>query len=522
VSKIVRTYIALAISSIATLTALGQVREQAAEPVSAGSSLSWRLGIEHGGTTLTVSRPDGLVIRREFAAGETPAFESAGEGGILPDGKYAWELVIAPRMLRTRGEAPIEKTGPGGTPAGRVVSGTFEVEAGAIRLPREIAERAPVAAAELVATPEDQVIPDDLIVQGSTCVGFDCVNNESFGFDTIRLKENNLRIKFEDTSTGSFPSNDWQLTANDSASGGANKFSIEDITGAKVPFTVTAGAATNSILVDSTGRVGFRTATPVLDLHVATSNTPAMRLEQNNSGGFTAQTWDIAGNEANFFIRDVTGGSRLSFRIRPGAPTSSLDIAADGKVGIGTGSPQRRLDVSNSGASDIGIVNTSGTAVRWFLQTDSDPNKTFKISREGGGGPVITVDKRLDANGVTFKVDGSVQATNVIFSSSRELKNELASVDDIDVLNRVAALPISKWTLKSDANAVEHVGPMAEDFHELFAVGGDAQHISVTDANGIALSAIKGLAQLLKERDEELAAMKARLTELENQLKSKE
>ena len=81
----------------------------------------------------------------------------------------------------------------------------------------------------LAATPAvsvaDQVIPDDLIVQGSTCVGFDCINNESFGFDTIRLKENNTRIKFEDTSLAGFPTNDWQLTANDSASGGASKFS---------------------------------------------------------------------------------------------------------------------------------------------------------------------------------------------------------------------------------------------------------------------------------------------------------
>jgi hypothetical protein len=46
------------------------------------------------------------------------------------------------------------------------------------------------------------------------------------------------------TSAG-FPANDWQLTANDSASGGANKFSIVDITGSKVPFTITAGAPTN-------------------------------------------------------------------------------------------------------------------------------------------------------------------------------------------------------------------------------------------------------------------------------------
>ena len=57
----------------------------------------------------------------------------------------------------------------------------------------------------------DQVIADDLIVQASICAGFDCVNNESFSFDTIRMKENNLQIHFDDTSVGAFPANDWRI-----------------------------------------------------------------------------------------------------------------------------------------------------------------------------------------------------------------------------------------------------------------------------------------------------------------------
>src|SRR5437868_2875178 len=200
----------------------------------------------------------------------------------------------------------------------------------------------------------DFVIPDDLIVQGSACVGLDCVNNESFGFDTIRLKENNTRIKFDDTSTSAgFPNNDWQLTANDSASGGANKFSIEDITGSKVPFTITAGAPTNSLFVASNGKVGLGNSSPVLNVHVTATDTPAIRQEQTNGGGFTAQTWDIGANEANWFVRDVTGGSRLPLRIRPGAPTSSIDIGATGNVGIGTASPDQRLSVS-------GVIQTRG------------------------------------------------------------------------------------------------------------------------------------------------------------------
>ncbi|MFQ5526068.1 MAG: hypothetical protein ACE5GX_07365, partial [Thermoanaerobaculia bacterium] len=153
----------------------------------------------------------------------------------------------------------------------------------------------------------DQVILDDLIVDGSACIGQDCVNGESFGFDTIRIKENNLRIKAQDTSsTASFPSNDWQITFNDSANGGANKFSIDDIDGGRTPFTIEAGAPSNSLYVDDGGRIGFGTSTPVVELHVKDGDTPTLRLEQDGSSGFTPQTWDVAGNETNFFIRDAT------------------------------------------------------------------------------------------------------------------------------------------------------------------------------------------------------------------------
>ncbi len=51
-------------------------------------------------------------------------------------------------------------------------------------------------------------------MQGSICAGFDCVNNEAFSFDTLRLKENNVRIGILDTSTGVITANDWELTIN--------------------------------------------------------------------------------------------------------------------------------------------------------------------------------------------------------------------------------------------------------------------------------------------------------------------
>jgi hypothetical protein len=248
----------------------------------------------------------------------------------------------------------------------------------------------------------DQVIPDDLIVQGSTCVGLDCVNNESFGFDTIRLKENNTRIKFDDTSVSAgFPANDWQLTANDSASGGLNKFSIENTTLATVPFTVVGAAPTNSLFIDSSGRMGIKTSTPGLNIHIATGDTPAQRLEQTAAGGFTAQTWDIGANEANFFVRDLTGGSRLPFRVRPGAPTSSIDIAASGNVGFGTPSPtlaagssDRVLVVQGATNPIVAITNTTA-GKQWGWYVDS-------------GGNLIAFDTASAANRVAISTAGNV------------------------------------------------------------------------------------------------------------------
>jgi hypothetical protein len=106
--------------------------------------------------------------------------------------------------------------------------------------------------------PSDQLILDDLVVPGSLCLGYDCVNGENFSFDTFRLKENNLRIHFQDTSnSASFPSNDWRITINDSANGGANYFSIDDVDAGDSPFRIMAG-----------GNVGIGTTAPTERLHV--------------------------------------------------------------------------------------------------------------------------------------------------------------------------------------------------------------------------------------------------------------
>src|SRR5205085_1095568 len=218
----------------------------------------------------------------------------------------------------------------------------------------------------------DNVIADDLIVDGAACVGLDCADGETFGNEQLKLKANTVRLKFEDSSnTAGFATNDWQLSANEQAAGGDARFYLEDLDNSKIPFTVRASAPNNSLFINTNGKVGFRTSSPLLDLHMATTDTPAIRFEQTNGGGFAAQTWDVGANEANFFVRDLTGGSRLVFRIRPGAPTSSLDISASGNVGVGTGLPHARLDVSDS-TQNASRITLSGQEFLRATTTSTD------------------------------------------------------------------------------------------------------------------------------------------------------
>ncbi|MCF7970791.1 MAG: hypothetical protein K9L22_06460 [Methylococcaceae bacterium] len=244
----------------------------------------------------------------------------------------------------------------------------------------------------------DVVHADDTIVQGSVCAGFDCVNGENFGADTIRLKENNLRIHFDDTSSsGSFPSNDWRIIANDQANGGQNYMAIEDSSAGRQIFRVDAGAPSNALYVRSNGFVGFGTSTPALNLHTTTGNSPGLRLEQDSSSGFSAQSWDVAGNETNFFIRDVTNGSKLPFKIQPGASNNSLFIASDGDIGLETSTPDGQLDVAHS-------ANANNHA---FL---IDPNSNVGINIDNGFMPngLLDVQTTGGVSRLTVASDGNV------------------------------------------------------------------------------------------------------------------
>ena len=60
---------------------------------------------------------------------------------------------------------------------------------------------------------------------------------------------------------------------------------------------------------------------------------------------------------------------------------------------------------------------------------------------------------------------------------------------------------------------------MAQDFHALFGVGEDDIHIGTTDAQGVALAAIQGLHQMMRQKDREIAQLRRKLEAIEAKLR---
>lgn len=515
---------------------------QVGNPSGGNDSVTWDITASgHDKVVLRVSCAEDLEYQKTFANGNAVRFFLRDlPGSDVPNGHCAWQLWTTPKVpagiakkladAREAGDSAAAKQilKDAGVTAGQYQSGSFLVEGGSIfplglteggssarsvgsdsvdpngpGASSSISRKSPAGGPtrNLDPTTLDQVIPDDLIVQSSLCVGFDCVDGESFGVDTIRMKENNTRLHFLDTSTSAgFASNDWRIIANEQPSGGANMLAIEDSTAGRNLVTVEAGAPANALYVDSTGNIGLQQSAPGLDLHMTTTDTPAMRYEQTNAGGFTAQTWDIGANEANFFVRDVTGGSLLSFRIRPGAPTSSIDISASGKVGMGTGSPVANLDVRGTnahviagsdttdfiGAGQTGFGASNGTEKIFFaVQTGLTfvgsisntklgfvTNNSTRMTIDGNNVGIGTLSPTSNLHIVSGASFSSINAgaTQFTASSSRTFKDNIKPVQTGGILSKIERIPVVTYDFK-DNGPKDRMGLIAEDFHQVFDRG---------------------------------------------------
>lgn len=153
----------------------------------------------------------------------------------------------------------------------------------------------------------------------------------------------------------------------------------------------------------------------------------------------------------------------------------------------------------------------SGSFV-WGDATDADitaGSNEFVVRASGG--------YTLYSNS-TFSSGVSLSAGSGTWSSISDstLKRNINVVDGKEILDKVAQLPIKRWSYKSQDPSIEHIGPMAQDFYALFHLGENNKTISTIDPAGVALAAI----QELNKKVIELEQLRARVEKLESLLET--
>ena len=84
------------------------------------------------------------------------------------------------------------------------------------------------------------------------------------------------------------------------------------------------------------------------------------------------------------------------------------------------------------------------------------------------------------------------------FGSSRSFKTDNESVDQAEVLTKLEGVPIETWRYIGEPESARHIGPMAEDFQEMFGLG-DGMTISYIDAIGVLMASVKALSEKVRQ-----------------------
>jgi hypothetical protein len=294
----------------------------------------------------------------------------------------------------------------------------------------------------------------------------------------------------------------------------------------------------------SDGTVGTPVAADLL--HVAGAGGTRARVESTGASysGFLAKN-----SQAEWFagVDPAAGVGTWEVVRNFSLGASRFVITTNGNMGMGTLTPQKQLQVGDSstpgreGMIHLASRSASGLAARdWQIGVPQTTNDLSGVGYSfivhdvgmGTGDPAQlmvqygtgNVGIGTNAPQQRLHVVGNILATGTITGSSdRNVKEKFQPVDAAAILSRVAALPIQRWNYIGETTP--HIGPMAQDFYAAFSVGLDDKHISMVDADGVALAAIQRLNQKLveelKQRDAENAGLKARLERLEKFLNDK-
>jgi hypothetical protein len=214
----------------------------------------------------------------------------------------------------------------------------------------------------------------------------------------------------------------------------------------------------------------------------------------------------------------------LTIAPSPGLPGSSADLTLLSSAASST-TGYKGFDISVTPGHSFGIYGLyleAGAPQPLFYDQLLDigyghaPRQGFwHLNGATGANPL-----RVGASGDTQNGNGALLTESGVWTnaSSRTFKEGFQAVDAVAILEKLVAMPVQTWFYKGNHDGL-HMGPVAEDFAQVFGLGGNEKYIGTVDESGVALAAIQGLDKKLETENatlrSQIDAMQSRLDRLE-------
>jgi len=261
---------------------------------------------------------------------------------------------------------------------------------------------------------------------------------------------------------------------------------------ANARWATISGGLSNSINAHLRGAtIGGGSANSVLSLDVPATYATITGGQSNLVSGPYGTVLSGRGNEA--------GEEALAAGTQAKALHRGSSVWATGNAVDYPSAADNRVHFYAPGGVEVeyaGQNPATGRGLKWLILASPTPGRVIEVY-----------------NGAYLSDGGAWTDT-----SDRDAKENFEPVDPKEILERVAALPVTRWNYRSEDETVQHLGPVAQDFHEAFGLGADDKHIAGLDSGGVALAAIQGLNLKLQEKQEEVVQLKQRLEALEKKL----
>ena len=204
-------------------------------------------------------------------------------------------------------------------------------------------------------------------------------------------------------------------------------------------FDTSPPALTNSVLAESSSKIGIGTDSPGRVLHIK-SGTPVIRLEDTN---FTTSFWEL---QQSAFFNDYFGF--LRYENGSAVESESMVISNSGRMGLGTGGPTSKLDIRTAENTIPGLAIRAHSGLTADLQQwqDSSGNVLARMSPTGlfvgPPGMVLTHATFSQANGydsgtASFLAgDGAMEAqTGTTNNSVDDTVGGVLDVTDLSIMS---------------------------------------------------------------------------------------